>query len=594
MSQAEGEDPSPQAATAEGRQRRGMAALAAFLLALITRFPMAETALKRIRRRGPFSWRLAWARLMTLEQPRLWLFALGVGAVAGYAAVGFVYTLEALHALFYGGTEETLATAVAAAPWYVVVFLPVIGGLIVGLLLRFGANDPVPLGVADVIEARAVAQGRVDSRKGAISVAASALSLGFGASAGREGPAVLAGATIASVACERFGVSGSQSRTILGCAVAAAVSASFNAPIAGALFALEVVLGHYAVRAFAPITIASVAGAVIGRTHIGDSPAFSLPLAEFGSYAQFPAFAMLGLVSAAAAALMMWSIFFARDLIDTLREQIGAPDWAQPAMAGLLLGLMALAFPHTVSVGYQITSEALAGELDLWTCILFAVIKTAAVAITLGGRFAGGVFSPGLMLGALTGAAFGAVAIEIFPSVSGSLGLYALAGMGACAGAVLGAPISTTLIAFELTGDYDTAIAVMVSTSVATVATQQALNKSFFHAQLSRRGLDLTAGPQSFLLPVMKVSDVMRWRGAEDGASDTAAWELVEQNIDLRPGDTLQKALPMFKAGRLSFLPVVDDRTAGQGKTLIGALYYTDALRAYNRALVEIHEEEHS
>ena len=543
---------------------------------------------------------LAIWRLRRLEQPRLWLIALGVGILSGYAAVLFVGALELMHSVLFGAEEAMFADAVAAAPWPLVLGAPIFGGLIVGLLLKYGGGDPTPLGVADVIEARALAQGRMDARRSSVSVLASALSLGFGASAGREGPAVLAGATVASAVSNLFDVrSGVQARTIMACAVAAAVSASFNAPIAGALFALEVVLGHYAVRAFAPITIASVAGAIVSRTHFGDNPAFLMPAAEFGSYSQLPAFALLGLVSAVAAATMMGAIFIGRDLFDAGRAKLGLPDWAQPAMAGAVLGGIFLAFPHAAAVGYQTTSEALGGAISLWGCVLFALVKIVAVGVTLGGRFAGGVFSPALMIGALTGAAFGEVAIDVFPSVSGSHALYALAGMGACAGAVLGAPISTTLIVFELTGDYGTTIAVMVSTSVATVATQQSVGRSFFHLQLARRGLDLSAGPQTFLLPSLRVDAYMRPRGAENGASDTAAWALVEQNVVLRPGDTLARAFPLFKNGQLSFIPVMaetgqsGDVREDHDDALIGALFYVDALRAYNRALVQVHEEEH-
>ncbi|MEO1292532.1 MAG: chloride channel protein, partial [Pseudomonadota bacterium] len=474
-----------------------------------------------------------------------------------------------------------------------------VGGLIVGLLLYYGAGDKVPLGVADVIEARALKQARLDARKGLISWLASALSLGFGASAGREGPAVLAGATISSALSSVLKLSPVQARTILGCGVAAAVSASFNAPLAGALFALEVVLGHYAIRAFAPIMIASVSGAVISRTHFEDIPAFLLPVAEFGSYAQFPAFAILGLLAAVTAGVMMSSIFYARDVIDDFRESIGVPAWAQPVVAGAALGLMALAFPHTIAVGYQVTTLALAGEIGFWTCVVFAATKVMAVAIALGGRFAGGVFSPALLVGALVGSAFGAVAIDIFPSVSGSQALYAIAGMGAVAGAVLGAPISTTLIVFEMTGDYDTAVAASIATAVATVATQQMFGRSFFQWQLARRGVDLSAGPQSFLLPSITVRSMMRPRGSETSPSEIAAWALVEQGAVLKNSDTLARAFPMFDRGgaaqgKMAFLPVVDDRVEGQGQTLIGTLHYVDALRAYNRALVEVHEEEHS
>ncbi|MCI4660449.1 MAG: chloride channel protein [Neomegalonema sp.] len=544
-------------------------------------------------------WRQALARLHEGGQLRLWVISLCVGVLSAYAAVVFVRVLDAMHLTLYGVVDAELFSRAAELHPIGVMLLPMIGGLIVGLLLKYGARDNVPFGVAEVIEARAIGAARLDTRKGLCAWAASVLSLGFGASAGREGPAVVMGATIASALSSALNASAVNGRMILGCSVAAAVSASFNAPLAGALFALEVVLGHYAIRAFAPITIASVAGAVISRIHLGDTPAFQLSAAEFGSYSQFPAFALLGLLSALTAGVLMSSIFYARDVLDNFRDSIGLPTWLQPAIAGAVLGLVALAFPHVIAVGYQTTTFALAGMFDFWTCVILAITKVTAVAITLGGRFAGGVFSPALMVGALLGSAFGAVAIDIFPSVAGSQGLYALAGMGAVAGAVLGAPISTTLIVFEMTGDYDVAIAALIATSLATVATQVIFGRSFFIWQLARRGIDLSQGPQSFLLPNLRVRRLMRPRGSDNSPSETLAWELIEQGAYLDDEDTLTRAFPMFErggaaAGKMPFLPVIDARVEGQGRTLIGTLHYVDALRAYNRALVEVHEEEHS
>ncbi|MEM9723850.1 MAG: chloride channel protein [Pseudomonadota bacterium] len=555
------------------------------------------------------------------QQLKLWLIAFATGAASGYVALGFVLTIRWLNATIYGGEATRLADAVANAPVWVLFAGPMAAGLAVGVILHL-FRDNAPYTVADVIEARALTQGRIDAKRGALSTLAAAISLGGGASSGREGPVVVAGASLATLVSDRLKLSPLEARTVLGCGVAAAVSASFNAPIAGALFALEVVLGHYAIRAFAPITIASVVGAVISRTHLSAEPAFQLPDTVFGSYAQFPAFMLLGLVSAFAAIGMMGAVFLARDAMDEARRRISAPLWAQPVAAGALLGVLAIGFPHVLGVGYQTVTEALAGRfgevgvmqdsgLFFQLCVVLALTKILAVAITIGGRFAGGVFSPALLLGALTGAAFGAVALELFPTIQGeqvgSISLYALAGMGAVSGAVLGAPISTTLIVFELTGDYATAIAVMVSTSVATVATQQIVGRSFFYIQLARRSIDLSGGPQSFLLPNLKVGDTMRPFGAEDSPSETQAWELVRQGAYLSREDGLDRALPMFREGKLTFLPVVDvPEQSGPGgacpgeteraplHVLAGALFYADALRAFNRALVETHAEEHT
>ncbi|MCI4664057.1 MAG: chloride channel protein [Neomegalonema sp.] len=543
----------------------------------------------------------AWDRMVhkgrgLLEQPRLWVLALLVGAISGYASVAFVMSIEVLSVLFFRGDETSLVDAARKLPTVALICIPTVGGLLVGALFTVTCKRVEPMTVADVIEARAVHSGRFPLWRGVVSTIAAALSLGTGASAGREGPAVVAAASISSAFASLFQISDFERRALLGCAVAAAVSTSFNAPIAGALFALEVVLGHYAVRAFAPITIAAVLGAVISRYHLGEQPAFGVEKIEFGSYVQFPALFLLGLVAASVAMAFMASVQLARDIMDAVRERLRAPMWAQTGTAGLLIGLIAAGgFPEVLGVGYQTTTAAIAGKLTFWTCVLLVAAKTVASALTLGGRFSGGVFSPALMLGAITGAAFGQVATSVFPSFSGDIAIYALAGMGAVAGSVLGAPISTTLIVFELTADYDAAIAVMVSTSVATVATQQVFRKSFFHWQLARRGVDLIADPEHEVLPGLKAGAHMRWRDSETGASDAAAWELARQGVYLHPKDDFRRAFKRFRGGKLTFLPVLDPNTSpADPGALLGALYYVDALEAYNRALVKLHEEEHS
>ena len=183
---------------------------------------------------------------------------------------------------------------------------------------------------------------------------------------------------------------------------------------------------------------------------------------------------------------------------------------AAAVLAGLLLlGLTAVLFPHIIGVGYETTSKALTGELTLAEAMVFAVIKTAAVATTIAGRMGGGVFSPSLMLGALTGLAFGIIATGLLPEISGRPTLYALAGMGAVAAAVLGAPISTTLIVFELTGDWQTGLAVMVSVSLSTAVASRLVHRSYFLTQLERRGIHLAAGPQAYLLAMFRVSTLL-------------------------------------------------------------------------------------
>jgi CIC family chloride channel protein len=384
-----------------------------------------------------------------------------------------------------------------------------------------------------------------------------------------------------------------KARDILGCAVAAAVSASFNAPLAGALFALEVVLRHYAVHAFGPIVAASVAGAVVSRIHFGDVTEFVLPDARIDFYAELPAFSLLGAACGLVAVALIRAILLADRLGDRIDARLRLGTVRRAGLAGLALGVTALGFPHVIGVGYETTSRALTMGLDPAAALLFAAVKLAAVAVTLAGRLGGGVFSPSLMLGALTGAAFGGAAEALAPGLPNASGLYALAGMGAVAAAVLGAPISTILIVFELTGDWQAGVAVMTAVSVSTVVAHRFVRKSLFLTQLARAGVNLAAGPEDYVPRSIPVTSVMRPAGAEDAPSDSAVAALVAQGATLTAADTLERALPMFEALKGAFLPVVATGPDGVAD-VVGTLHHVDALKAFNRALVATHREEHA
>lgn len=525
-------------------------------------------------------------------QIQFWFIALLLGVGAGYLALGFRIAVTELQEFFYGANFVNIATHAESLEWYRLLFLPVIGGLAVGLILWRFTPDGRARSVAHVIEGAAIGEGRVEKKIARASAVASLITLSTGGSTGREGPVVHLGAALSTTVSNFIRADGITARELMGCAVASAVAASFNAPIAGALFALEVVLRHFAVHAFAPIAIASVAGAVVGRLHMGDVTEFSVPENMLGFYGELPAFMILGLVCGAVAVVMMKSIFLAEDWGDQLQERLRIPSWARPACAGLLLGIIALEFPHIIGVGYETTSKALTGELLFWSVVAFAVVKVAAVAITVGGRMGGGVFSPALMLGALTGLAFGQFATAIFPDVSGSETVYALAGMAAVASAVLGAPISTTLIVFELTGDWQIGIAVLVAVSLATILSSRWVDRSFFLTQLERRGVHLAEGPAGYLASTINVARLMREAGTEGAASADAAAELIAAGQWVNSNATLETALPRLEASGQRYLPVVEMR--GDEKRYLGSLHLIDALKSYNRALVATSREEHA
>jgi CIC family chloride channel protein len=568
------------------------------------------------------------------DQVVLSILAVVIGAAAGGAAVAFRDAISGIQWLVFGFGHENVASMASELPWWQVLLVPTAGGLLIGLYIRYLMPGGRPQSVSHVIEASALHDARMSLTVGIRAALASAASIGVGASVGREGPVVHLGASLGSWAAKRLHLGRVLARTLLGCGVAAGVAASFNAPIAGSFFALEVVIGHYALSAFAPIVIASVTGTLISRARYGDFPAFILPENwTIVSFWEFPAFAILGLVSALAAIVFMWSIMFTEDTV----AKIPAPPWMRPAMAGLLVGLIALVFPQVLGVGYEATDAALSDSYPLWLLLALIVAKTAATAICLGGGFAGGVFSPSLFIGAMVGGAYGYIATQAFPELSSGHGAYTMIGMGAVAGAVLGAPISTILMIFELTNDYELTIAVMLATVIASVVTQQVYKQSFFTWQLERRGVTIRGGHQTGLMRRVKVSSVMDHRFSSvtpetpiaavrlklqaapwgelfvvdedsalcgvityadlhEAAFDTSHdSELIAENVSravpavLTVGDHLEAAVKVFNLTGEPHIPVVADK---RSMVLRGLVHEHEVMLAYQRALNQARAEE--
>ncbi|MGB0902921.1 chloride channel protein [Halocynthiibacter sp.] len=559
---------------------------------------MTSSYIKSLIRQMENDLKTAW-QVLRVKGPgeiQFWFIALIVGVGAGFAALGFRNAIEVLQTAVYGADDsKTLHSYLSDLSWYWVVSIPVLGGIVSGIFLQWLTPDGRARSVADVIEGSSLHKGRVETRAGIGSALASLVTLSTGGSSGREGPVVHLAGVISTWVSNRINASGITGRDLLGCAVAGAVSASFNAPIAGALFALEVVLRHFAVHAFAPIVIASVAGTVVSRLQFGNVTEFVLKQNnEMQFYIELPAFLILGLISGLVAAIFMRSVFFAEKAGNQLQARWNIPGWLRPGLSGLVLGIMAVWFPHIIGVGYETTSAALTGQLLFLQAVFFVILKCIAVAVTFGGRMGGGIFSPSLMIGAMTGLAFGIVATSIFPSVSGEETLYALAGMGAVAAAVLGAPISTTLIVFELTGDWQTGLAVMVAVSLSTALASRLVDRSFFLTQLEHRNIHLAAGPQAWLLATFSVADIMRDKDHDHAAPEDICWELVEQGIYVDGNATLEAAMPIFDNSGADFIPVVTLGGEDQPPELWGAVFEVDALHVFNDALAETAAEEHS
>jgi len=568
------------------------------------------------------------------EQVLLSGLAVVIGIAAAFAAVLFRELIGLIQAGFYGFEHELVASGVSELSRWHVLLAPTVGGLLIGLFIRYVMPGGRPQGVADVIEANALRAGRVSGRVGLGAAFVNAASIGAGASVGREGPAVHLGATVASVIGRRFRLNRSQCRTLLGCGVAAAVAASFNAPVAGVFFALEVVIGHYALTAFAPIVIASVAGTVVSRTYFGDVPAFVVPPYEIASFFEFGAFALLGITSAVAAVTFMRVFGYSQKLADLTR----LPQWIRPAVGGLLVGCIAIFYPEILGVGYEGMDNALNENYALSMLIILGLLKIVATGISFGFGFGGGLFSPSLFIGAMVGGAFGIVASIPNPDLSSGHGAYTLVGMGAVSGAVLGAPISTMLIIVELTGDYRLTIAVMVAVVIASLLTRTLHGPSIFHDQLLARGINLRGSHDVAVLSGVTVNDLMR----EDIATvrSDASLDDVRQALLKAPGgvvfvidakDHLKGSITLAGLGKHAFasgaestfrldevidrsrpILVVDEdlgsvldqfQTVRDGQlpvvrkrrwpVLVGRLDEAEVVRTYNQALERLRDEEH-
>lgn len=521
------------------------------------------------------------------RQISIWVLGAIIGIGAAILAVAFREAIGLVQYLWSGERSEIYLAAVRETPWQTIVLAPIIGGLVVGLLLQLFVKSKRAGGVADVIEARHVSGRPLTLREGIMSAIVTVISLGAGGSAGREGPVIHLGASFSSFIYEKFKLPDAGERTLLAAGVASAVSASFNAPIAGVLFAHEVILGHYSMRAFVPIVISSVTGTLIARLWFGESFIFTIPAYEISSYLEFPAFFLLGVICALVAIVFQFSLFAA----DYIGKSLDLPLWIRPPLGGAVIGLIGVIYPEILGIGYETTNDALWGRLPLALMMILIVLKIFATAITYASRFGGGVFSPALYLGALTGGVFGIIATDAVPIMASDHAVYSLLGMGAVAATVIGAPISTTVMAFELTGGYALSIALLFTIAVSHGINQAIHGRSFFQWQLEMRGVHVRDGPYRTMLANIRVMDVMSVPEDSDDFGAVKDLQDVENTPTLKSSDNMDVALRLFDQSGKTRLPVVDTQT---GERIIGWARYSKALDYVNERLVEAQKEAHS
>lgn len=435
------------------------------------------------------------------------LLGVVAGAAASLAAIAFVDAVLWLNRLLlvapYTRIQyEQYPGLVTAAT----VAVPALGGLLVGLLVRGLVAEGRGLGPPDAILA-AQAGGRGPGlRSGAGSTLAALVSLGSGASVGQYGPLVYMGSMLGALAGRLERRLGDLRPIAIGCGVAAAIATAFNAPIAGLVFAHEVILRHYSLRAFAPVTVAAAVGYVLANVVFQRPPLFLVEFEGVRHSYEFALFALEGVLAAGLAVGFMGLVGSAGRAAAASR----LPPWSRPMAAGLALGVTALFVPEVLGIGQETLRFAtIPGAFGLEELALILAAKVALTALCVGFGFVGGVFSPALLIGILGGALYGSALAQWLPVAHSGVVVYAVCGMMAVTSPVIGAPLTTILIVFELTHSYDLTVAAMVAVVFANLVAYQAYGRSMFDVQLARRGFDLSQGRDKAILDGLPVTDYM-------------------------------------------------------------------------------------
>ncbi len=472
------------------------------------------------------------------------LLALVLGSLASLAAIAFIESVHWLNDVLLISPRSRIQVQNPLLLSGATIIVPMLGGLVVGIVLQQYSPEQRPLGPPDAIRAVQLRAPLPSVRSGVVSTFAAIVSIGSGASVGQYGPMVYMGAIAGNLVSQlKLRIANLQTIAIA-CGVAAAISTAFNAPIAGLVFAHEVILRHYSLQAFAPTTVAAATGYVIANIIFERPPLFLVEFSGVGHSYEFALFALLGFTCAFLSVGFMRLIFY----INAIAPKLPVSAKYRPALAGLLVGMVALQLPEVLGVGKETLRFAtIEGAFESWELILLVLAKMGLTAMCIGLGFAGGVFSPSLLIGILFGA-FSWTILELIGVPNSGVVVYAICGMMALTSPIIGAPLTTILIVFELTHNYDLTISAMVAVVFANLLAFRLLGRSMFDVVLARAGVDLSLGRDRALLEHTKIINL--------AISDFV-------RVDLN--DTPQRAIEKLQQGKRSEAVVVDSKGIYQG-----------------------------
>ncbi len=563
--------------------------------------------------------------LVYAEDTILVALSIIIGFLAGLGAWGFLELINFFR-LSWKAWDAYSGFNFGDLTTLLIPLVPALGGLLLGPLGALFPTEAKGHGVPEVMESVVRKGGVLKARTIFIRGVASAITIGTGGSAGREGPIAQIGSAIGSWIAQVFKMSSNNVRTLLGAGAAGGIAAAFNAPIAGALFALEIVLGDWHITTFTPVIMSSVIATTTSRYLHGGKAIFDVPYHQLVHPGEIAFYIILGLLSGLVALLFILAL----DRFEHLFEKINIHPWLKPAIGGFLVGIIGLAFPQIFSNGYEPMGLALMGNMAFWLMFSLVFLKILATALTLGSGGSGGIFAPALYIGAMLGGAFGTIINFIFPFVTAKPGAYALVGMGSVLAAAAHAPLTNILLLFELTGDYHIILPIMVSCIMSTLTIRALSPHSIFSIGLHRKGITIEAGTEVNVLQSLKVRDAMTTdlevipedmpfgeilkhitlskysnfpMVDQDGKlSGMISFQDVRQHVfdpeldqlviakdlatlsaaTVSPSDNLKDALGRLAYGNVELLAVVDTRDLTR---LIGILTRRDIITAYNRAI---------
>lgn len=460
------------------------------------------------------------------------ILSIVIGALAGFGAYGVSKLIGLIQSVSWKGVTDFLEIKQYVSSLYILL-IPAIGGLIVGPIIFKGAREAKGHGVPEVMESVFLKGGVIRKRVAFIKALASSITIGTGGPVGREGPIVQIGSSIASSIGQIFQIKENELKVLVGAGAAAGISAAFNAPIAGALFATEIILGNFAITSFAPIIVASVMGNLVFISIEGSKPIFSVPVYSLNSGWELIFYLILGIVCGIVGILFIKILYYCeKKWLDLkLNEMI------KPFFGGIIIGAIAIFYPHIMGSGYTAIDLALKGNLVLWTALLLILIKIFATSTSLSSGGSGGIFAPSLFMGAYAGFIVGSLFNYLFPSLGITPGAYALVGMGGVVSSAIHGPLTAIIIIFELTGDYNIILPLMITCIIASLLSEVFNEYSIYTLKLKLKGILFKQGVEVNILKRIKVSEIIK--------SDFA---VVNKNTPLKKliGKIMEKNINIF------------------------------------------------